>query len=176
MLIHSPGETHTDDETLLARELSGKWGRIGSVISWNWLILDDAELLSSNTLLLFVCFMLFHISIFPLVSLSCWLLLSQLPHFLCFYLSCITLIHILSYLLITIFSVKLSISHRDIMHQTRPESHSAEPLGCGLQEQQHSQLICSMLAVSLDYTLAIPAELNALSPRPHCLPSVTAHT
>lgn len=31
-----------------------------------------------------------------------------------------------------------------------------------------------MLRMNLDYTLAIPAELNALSARPHCLPSVTA--
>lgn len=31
-----------------------------------------------------------------------------------------------------------------------------------------------MLRVNLDYTLAIPVELNALSAGPHCLPSVTA--
>lgn len=60
------------------------------------------------------------------------------------------------------------------MHKTRPGSHSAESLDSGLQ-QQHSELSrFTQFVVSLDYSLAIPAELSALSTRPQYLPSVAA--
>lgn len=98
--------------------------------------------------------------------------ISATTHFL-FFLSGIALVPILSYFLVTFFLVKPSLSHRVIMYQIWPGSHSAESLDSALQ-QQHSELKrFAQFVVSLDYSPAIPAELNALSTRPHCLPSIT---
>lgn len=162
MSISQPGNCQVSGEKLDPLHFETKW-------------LDVAEV-SSDVLLCLACFILFHVSIFLLVSFSCWRQLSQLLNFLFFFFSsCIALVPLLSYFLVTVFLVKPSLSHRVIMHQTRPGSHSSESLDSGLQQQKHSELNgFTQFVVSLDYSLALPAELNALSTRPPCLPSVPA--
>lgn len=121
--------------------------------SWNGQNLDAAELLSSNALLdvcfpcccfiLFVYYCCFHIDIFPphMLELLATAISATALLFVLSLLSWTALAHIFSSVLITTFSVKLSLSFRAVMSQTRPGSHSAEPLGRGLQQHQHPQLI-----------------------------------